>query len=379
MLTLRHDNSLEGLSVLSSPKIRKRPLITNHRLAFTLVELLVVIAIIGVLVSLLLPAVQAAREAARRSSCVNNLRQLSLAALNYESSKGEMPPGSHFKVNPDNNSCSNGRGTPLYVYLFPYIELSTLYDRWDHDHGWIMQAGPPDERQAIQEEMWQTQVNLLQCPSYTGTAETNPARRDYYGCTGGANTFNSSSGRFNLNPRHPNADQTYATNLGTVYSDGIFYQNSFVKLQEVLDGTSQTFAFGEAIQGTNAGLDAPGGFHNAPAPLSAQGPGAWWMGGAYGSESESPREVASPSNGCYDDAFISGRMLRSTHNPVNTIFDPISPIESGQASFGSYHPGGAHFSFVDGHTIFISDAIDEQPYRFLSGRGEGQVLDLSSL
>ena len=107
--------------------------INRNRLAFTLVELLVVIAIIGTLVALLLPAVQAAREAARRNTCVNNLKQLSLALINYDSSQSELPglvneiPN---KATRDSGVYTEGRRVSWVVMAFPYIENGALWDRW---------------------------------------------------------------------------------------------------------------------------------------------------------------------------------------------------------------------------------------------------------
>ena len=110
--------------------------IRSRRKAFTLVELLVVIAIIGVLVSLLLPAVQAAREAARRSQCINNMKQITLGTLNYENSKGELPPIYVFIPHPTNPSADPILAHGTLTYVLPYIELQTIHSKYNFKFPW---------------------------------------------------------------------------------------------------------------------------------------------------------------------------------------------------------------------------------------------------
>ncbi len=101
---------------------------TRKRSAFTLVELLVVIAIIGILVALLLPAIQAAREAARRTQCINGLKQVGLAAHNYMLTKKDVLPGGLYQ---ENKAPGGNQGETLFVHLLPYLEEQAVYDRWD--------------------------------------------------------------------------------------------------------------------------------------------------------------------------------------------------------------------------------------------------------
>src|SRR5262245_7874963 len=130
-------------------------ILMSKRRGFTLVELLVVIAIIGVLVALLLPAVQAAREAARRAQCTSNLKQLAMAAHNYHSAKKKFPTGAHL---PDDVGGRPTMGTNLWVELLPYIEEYSLYNRWDFNDNRNNVAGGTN---AIQAQI----IKLLVCPS----------------------------------------------------------------------------------------------------------------------------------------------------------------------------------------------------------------------
>ena len=184
------------------------------RRAFTLVELLVVIAIIGILVALLLPAVQTAREAARRIQCVNQIRQLCLASLTYESSNQSFPPG----LVDDDGNLQDGQHNG-FVYLLPFFEESALHDQYRFDEDW-----KSDNNAALA----QTRIEFLICPS-NESGVTNEG---------------------NL----PGAPTDYAFSKGDVaylcnkpQNSGIFDVNSHTRVGKIADGLSKTMAFGEAI------------------------------------------------------------------------------------------------------------------------------------
>jgi len=190
-----------------------------HRLAFTLVELLVVIAIIGILVALLLPAIQAAREAARRSQCKNNLRQLALAVLNYESSKKHLPPG--VEINALTNTSANNGAWGVHGHILDYLEEDNLRNLVDINVAWDFQTPINNLR-----------IVAFSCPSDSPAA----AVRD----PGGGKVLLFST--------------TYGFNMGTwfVYDpqtkiggNGAFYPNSFLKLAKFTDGTSHTLLAAE--------------------------------------------------------------------------------------------------------------------------------------
>ena len=187
---------------------------------FTLVELLVVIAIIGILIALLLPAVQAAREAARRMQCTNHLKQIGLGLLNYESTHGNLPAGSIVSV-PMNCSGSDCRGSGFLATILPYVELPGIYELYEpcytSDRGWILWDATKSQRTIP--------IPIYHCPSAVewGSSPFAPVRKEYFGVAGGK-TLTARNWR------------------GDVYRDGVLYSNGFVKIRDISDGTSNTMA-----------------------------------------------------------------------------------------------------------------------------------------
>jgi prepilin-type N-terminal cleavage/methylation domain-containing protein len=182
--------------------------------AFTLVELLVVIAIIGILVALLLPAVNSAREAARRTQCSNNVRQLALAMINYESALKRFPTG----VTDDDDDFRDGLHNGL-VAMLPYAEEQAVYDRYDFGIDW---------KTGTNLVVAQTPIALLRCPNSNGIIEPDggvpAAASDYALCKG---------------------DTAYLCKDGI--DRGIFDINSQTKARQIRDGLSKTLLLGEAL------------------------------------------------------------------------------------------------------------------------------------
>jgi prepilin-type N-terminal cleavage/methylation domain-containing protein len=203
----------------SSQETRRRSRATTPCVAaraFTLVELLVVIAIIGVLVALLLPAVQAAREAARRVSCLNNVTQLGVALHNYEFHHEALPPGS---TNPDGpiRSEPQGRHVSWIVKTLPYMEQNAMWQMFDQE------AGAYDP---VNAEVRRSRISVLQCPS-DGNVFLNEsekvARSSYAGC-------------------HHDVEAPIAED-----NHGLLYLNSAVRYIDVFDGSSNTLLLSEAM------------------------------------------------------------------------------------------------------------------------------------
>lgn len=216
-----------------------------HPSAFTLVELLVVIAIIGILVGLLLPAVQAAREAARRLQCSNNLKQLGLALLNYESAQRRLPPG--VALNIDSPNIHNNLGWGVHGRILPYLEQQTLGSQINLVASW-------DFQMVIDNVV----ISTYQCPS-----DVNASRIRDPGPSSG-------------NPRPRLAPTSYGFNYGPwfIYNpatgqrgDGVFYPNSFMKLAQFTDGTSNTLVATEVKSWT--GYYRNGGPSTSNIPNSA--------------------------------------------------------------------------------------------------------------
>jgi prepilin-type N-terminal cleavage/methylation domain-containing protein/prepilin-type processing-associated H-X9-DG protein len=328
-----------------------------RRSGFTLVELLVVIAIIGILVALLLPAVQAAREAARRSQCVNNLKQHGLALLNYESARKIFPAGRHgcgaaYPAPDWYPGCTTKilveDGGSFFVELLPNLEESALYSMVHYEKGGIFNDNAPiinlwpidPERK----QLVSTQLKMMKCPSSNSTATSaadwNPAGYNAGEKIAALGSYAGCSGTYSYPADGHLLDQYTNT--------GMFLFKNGRKLKQITDGTSSTFAVGEV-----KGEDTDDGWN------------AW----AY-----AQRDIS---------------CLRNSVNPVNSppgrpnalplsdctyaSGNPLTPCWN--AAFGSNHPGGANFTFVDGHITFINDDIAITVYRALSTIAGNEVVD----
>jgi len=332
----------------------------RRRQGFTLVELLVVIAIIGILVGLLLPAVQAAREAARRMSCSNNIRQLALAVLNYESAYKRLPAGATgpCSYNPwsvHDADMNVGRFPinrySLFVSILPMMEQNQLYTQIQDQRPffrstWDMQGNFTP---------WRTQIASLRCPSDPG--KMNPdanwdydgsGRVNYAGCYG--DTIISVN-----NAWHPAANR------------GAFQGRYARRLSEITDGAAYTILLGEF--GTTPSLNLGTG----AGKLRIQG--ARWQAAGSGN--------VQPPSGClrvklgdrYNPAMVNnGDLWHSqgmrwhdgdyNHASIQTILPPNSPScntslwDWGISSASSYHGAGAHVVFADNNVRFIPNSVD---------------------
>jgi len=303
---------------------------------FTLIEVLVVIAIIGILLAMLLPAVQVARESARRMYCGNQLRQVALAAHNYHSLHDCFPPGV---------DRSTSQRQSLFVFLLPSLEGGVLYQEWQR-------AGA--DRAALAA----TVLPVLVCPSdpIPQNPVQNRVSERWYGLASYAG--NGGTRSFHPDSRDLKADGVFFE-VG-LYSRPARYQRA-VPIAEIRDGTSQTLLFGERSH-DDANYDS----------FAAQG---WEQTmGEYGYWSGSGSNLA------------VGDVTLSSHAPVNycvpfsyadrTAADP--PANSRKnfrhyadlrlCAFGSNHPGGANFALADGSTRFISEDIPLETLRALSTR-----------
>ena len=305
------------------------------RNAFTLVELLVVIAIIGILIGMLLPAVQQVREAARRIKCANNVKQQSLAMLNYESASGYFPPGFSFPG-----------GTLWSGYILPFIDQGNIYNRLDLAGPWHAHEGPTANSAAMG-----TFVEVYRCPSanldllqFDPLAGTDRTPCSYLACASGLN--NRESGE------RPwcgmNAEGDWAE------SDGIFFHNSNIRHADIFDGSSHTVLLGESLPDQFlTGTDYSG---------NSQKVDHWYIGSA---------EVGGYQQG-NNSAEVS-ECLGSTACPLNSIMLEDAPINDKELSFGSMHPGGANMGFADGHIRFIREDIDPTIWSAVGSRDWGEA------
>lgn len=326
---------------------------------FTLVELLVVIAIIGILVGLLLPAVQAAREAARRMQCSNNVKQISLAVLNYESANRKFP------------ARQSGTGTlnvggqrmrlSVFVTILPYIEQQALYDR-------IMArpAAFPWENHAD----WNMTLPGYICPSDSHSTTTDargsaaPNGKCSYSVNGGDNYLASV-----ITPaERTDAAEALAATKRPKPNRGVFGRNDYQTIGSISDGTSNTLMVAErnipmAVLGKGMVMVDAGASNLASyVPLSCR---AYWIGNQYSPSAAAFTQDTSPGHRWGEGlAFFTAF---TTILPPNTALCLLgNPAwESGGGHLGpgiwtpsSEHTGGVTVSLCDGSVRFISSSID---------------------
>ena len=308
------------------------------RRAFTLVELLVVIAIIGVLVALLLPAVQAARESARRGSCSSNLRQIGVALQNHHGNQKTFP---------------KGRGTPfplvfsVHAYILPYVEeenLRTLIDFRSPPLTFGTSSGAANATAA------NTVIPMFLCPSDQGFIS---------GSTFGPTNYVANTGSGTVQYGNLKA------------GDGVFFDGSAIGFRKITDGSSHTAAFAESLLGhntpvtgatpTEAGwqvLELAGGSDTTPLACDA-GSGSWsgvrgakWINGHYGDTLYNHYYAPNAPQWDCGNAY---------HNKALT-------------STRSMHPGGVQVMFCDSHVEFVVNGIDLDVWRAFATRAGDEVL-----
>lgn len=320
-----------------------------RRSGFTLVELLVVIAIIGVLVALLLPAIQAAREAARRTQCANNAKQIGLATHNYHDTHKAFPAGAwtFSAAGVANDSClapASSRRAPWTVLLLPYMEYQALYEQADLKAQFVSSNAEPPTT-GPNREVWNTNVPTYQCPSFPTRAKNAPDNHaNYFGVMGGG----------------PHAlGVCEGGNPGRrFYNNGILYQNSTIRFADILDGTAQTFIVGE----TKYML------------MHLGRTDAHWLGWA-----STNRGDANAVTGTLAAGQVQINIFEGHGNRYDTAFGS-GGFAYGQGlhqrTFSSFHPGGCHFVLADASVRFVSENIDLSTYHYLCIRNDAQVVNL---
>jgi prepilin-type N-terminal cleavage/methylation domain-containing protein/prepilin-type processing-associated H-X9-DG protein len=325
--------------------------------AFTLVELLVVITIIGILIALLLPAVQAAREAARRMQCQNNLKQIGLGILNYEAQNHTLPPGGLESTKPF--------GTSWWVRILPFVESANVSDQYNYSMGgWL---GMNTDAQALLKNL---QFPYMYCPSSTLPKKVlssevgqsgwtaNIQGTTYVGISGAA-VDDATTSRYS------------ATQVTGSYADGwqskggVLIEYRAVTMAEITDGTSNTIAVGEQSDWlspvVNSGSDVMcergdcrsdcgHGFTMGPAPAL----------------STSDRRTFNLT--C---VYHPVNYKTATGNGVSGNCGPNTPIQSA-------HPGVVNVAFADGSVQTLSESLDMITLCNLATRNDGQVISASS-
>ncbi len=334
-----------------------------RRSAFTLIELLVVIAIIAILVALLLPAVQQAREAARRSSCKNNLKQIGLALHNYHDTHNVFPPGNVIR----------GHGPSLWVFLLPGVEMGNVYDRLDFNPGsafWFGGAGSVNNSPAING----TKVPVFACPS-----NPMPEFRSHTVPTPNTvtNVFQGSYVAIRGANDHSSTDHN--AQRGPVSRGGIFFHNSAGRMRDITDGTSNTIVIGEQSNYTTSGADTRYDVRTYNGP---------WMGQSVDTNDVSGNNTYSSNNTTPSGDGNHHRCFNLTtihHNvPINSrtvaVATAGTPSTAGSTReqcntpLLSAHKGGVQVLLGDGSVRFLSENLDMQTLRNLANKDDGNVL-----
>ena len=277
---------------------------------FTLVELLVVIAIIGILVALLLPAVQAAREAARRVSCLNNVVQLNLAVHSYEFHFEHLPAG---VTNPDGpiRSEPQGKHVSWIVQILPYMEQNQLARRFDQE------AGAYADKNAV---VRTAQINSLQCPSdphHDTTDDNKVARSGYAGC-------------------HHDAEAPIDED-----NHGLLFLNSKVRYADIDDGSAATLLVAEALTHPDR------------------------LGWVSGTRATLRNTSVLEQSGPYLATNAAGNAAGEDDKKLSATF---------VGGFGSYHPGGVNAGFADGSARFLSWNTEAAVLRQIGNRADGEIM-----
>jgi prepilin-type N-terminal cleavage/methylation domain-containing protein/prepilin-type processing-associated H-X9-DG protein len=355
---------------------------SRHRAGFTLVELLVVIAIIGILIALLLPAVQSAREAARRTQCANVEKQLGLAVLNFESAKKQLPASTR-----PGGSTSAPRISG-FTLILPFIEEAQLYQQYDFTLNWSATTGAGGANLSLTKNV----LPGLLCPSDPQPPtrlDADPqlgnsgaawapivAVTDYAPVVGvhpdlGNQSGISPSGRPLLNlvdqstisfdpptiagaPAKPNNSA----------NSGLMRKNAICKLKDAIDGLSHTVMYAESAG--RPYVYANGKIVNEDLPNYHQNGGGW---------SRAATDITLHGS-LNDGSKLNGPCpLNCTNGEVYPTYNAAPYFSEGTSEIYSFHPGGAHLLFGDGSVHFISDKIDIRQLARLIARNDGMSIE----
>ncbi|HEX5472934.1 MAG TPA: DUF1559 domain-containing protein [Lacipirellulaceae bacterium] len=316
----------------------------SSRRGFTLVELLVVIAIIGILVALLLPAIQAAREAARRVQCINHMKQIGLAILNFESAKRQFPLAytPNYTGAPDMGTCSSAKKGPAPIdnglkkhyilsFILPYMEYQPLYDKIDFTQDWSFgnPNSPVNNLKTVSVE-----IPEYQCPSATNRPGKYAA--DYLTLV---DIIDFAGGNFTAGYCDLETSTLVSQKRKLEKLEGML-QDYPISIRRVTDGLSKTFMFFECADRPNAHQRGMSDVENA------SGMHQWWADNlSYG--------TWNPETECG---------LTTTMNCSN--WDNIY----------SMHPGGAVFLFGDGSASFLTDNLEVDAFVSLFTRGADDIV-----
>ena len=320
---------------------------------FTLVELLVVIAIIGILVVMLLPAVQAAREAARRISCTNRMKQVGLALIICHDAYRSFPMGVGSKREDTSEgvcrfSYATDQSAPWSVEILPFIEEAARHAGADMDGGFQASFDPGIN---TANKDWQFTANdLYRCPSDPNSTDASP-NSNYMGVGGGGlDNHGRASDEVWCRSKHACCDNR------VMFNNGILFVNSRIRLKDITDGSSKQYLVAETrYQPLQSGAVATG-----------------WEG--YETEFFTWAGTLYAGNQAGDCCTCTTTITHAVDGINSSDYDPAehwhpTPLTR---TFGSFHPGGCHVTLADGSVHFLNEGMDIHAYRYLAVRDDGR-------
>jgi prepilin-type N-terminal cleavage/methylation domain-containing protein/prepilin-type processing-associated H-X9-DG protein len=357
------------------------------RRGFTLIELLVVIAIIGVLIALLLPAVQSAREAARRAQCTNNLKQLSLATANFESTYGHYPPG----MGPFPKVTGGAGRATVLPQILPFLEQSQIYSSFNLDIN-LNLFGPGTQNETAQTQL----VSAFICPSDSKSQKlTNLGYSNYFACVGATASLElgpatsltfqeSNTGRagvfnYTLDRESPQwLDPPTNSQFNPKYRAA-----SATRIPEVVDGTSNTALFSETKRSYAAASTLAAGGVPTTDPLNVyilsvvidnfNPPVCTYLGASYSTRIHYRGQQ-------YYRSLPQNNYYNHTLPPNSKLWDCGSTnyVQSHQAA-RSYHPGGVNVAMADGSVKFVKETVNISAWRAVGTKGGGEIISADAL
>lgn len=321
---------------------------------FTLIELLVVIAIIAILVALLLPAVQQAREAARRTACKNQLKQVGLGLQNYHDTHSVFPIGEGYVGTTSSfvAGCSNApRRAPWTVLILPYLEESALYESFNFSQQFrsLYSEAPTSGANFTASNQI---VSAYHCPSFPAP---DGLHTNYFGVMGGGESA---------------ANWVHAGSMPgrALWNNGTLFLNSSVRMRDLTDGTSNTIVVGETKYQLGPKARTNGneriGWASSVRPCDNATPGV------TAAVTNVPINAYTGDGNKEDTLFTNGNVA----NARGTVSGTAATYNLQGRAFSSSHPGGCHFTFGDGSVHFLSENVDMVTLNNLAIRDDGEVI-----